>query len=204
MEHSNSLEAVQKAAPRLPISKVKRIAKCDPEHMLTSQSATAAVAFATELFVQVFSEEGFARSQLERPAGARLTLRYDDLAACVASSDRFAFLGDVIPETQSLVSLTCENRVRYTTLAPGQTVLPFRAREEPANSDDDGEVEPDELPEVELDGEIDEDGDPQLEAAVDVYTQNDADLEPELDPEAEAEMDPKPVGDPAAGAAAAI
>lgn len=62
MEHSSSLEAVQKAAPRLPISKVKRIAKCDPEHMLTSQSATVAVAFATELFVQVFSEEGFARS----------------------------------------------------------------------------------------------------------------------------------------------
>ncbi|CAR30483.1 DNA polymerase epsilon noncatalytic subunit [Lachancea thermotolerans CBS 6340] len=198
MEHSSSLEAVQKAAPRLPISKVKRIAKCDPEHMLTSQSATAAVAFATELFVQVFSEEGFARSQLERPAGARLTLRYDDLSACVASSDRFAFLADVVPETQSLVSLTCENRVRYTTLAPGQTVLPFRAKEEPANSDGDGEEEPDEQPEAELDAEIDEDGDNHVEAEIDVYTQNDADLEPELD--AEADTDIKPTADPEAGA----
>ena len=103
-------------------------------------------------------------------------LRYDDLASCVATSDRFAFLSDVIPETQSLVSLTRENRVRYTTLAPGQAVLPFRAREEQTNSDVDNEEEP----EVEMEAELDVDDE-------NVYPEKSAEAEAMSEEELESE-----------------
>ncbi|SCW02533.1 LAFE_0F08526g1_1 [Lachancea fermentati] len=136
---SSAAQAVKQAAPRLPISKCKRIAKTDPEYMLTSQGASAAVAFATELFVQALAEDALARSQLERASGARLRLQYDELAQCVATMDRYSFLSDVVPQTQSLAALTRENRVRYTTLAPGQTTLPFRARDDPGDADEQGQ-----------------------------------------------------------------
>ncbi|CEP64730.1 histone-fold protein LALA0_S13e01728g [Lachancea lanzarotensis] len=160
MESKYDSETVKKAAPRLPLSKVKRIAKTDPMHIITSQSAVAAVAFATELFVQVLTEEGLALAQLEKPNGSRLTLRYDNLASVVADSDRFSFLSDVIPETHNLVSLTRGNRVRYTALAPDQSMLPFRAQGTSPVVENDGDA-------PEEDAEEEDGVEPELETELD-------------------------------------
>ncbi|SCU97149.1 LAME_0F18712g1_1 [Lachancea meyersii CBS 8951] len=213
MDSKKDVEDFKKAAPKLPLSKVKRIAKTDPLHIITSQSAVAAVAFATELFVQVLTEEALAISQLEKPSGSRLTLRYDHLAAVVASSDRFAFLSDVIPETQNLVALTRENRVRYTALAPGQSVLPFRAQDTATAAENDGdapegEADPDAEPEPESDADGGfaedfnlEDGDQDAE----MRSENEMPLreeevepepEPEPEPEFETELDPEDPEEP--------
>ncbi|SCU86975.1 LADA_0E01288g1_1 [Lachancea dasiensis] len=199
MDNGTSAEALKKAAPKLPLSKVKRIAKVDPDYTITSQSAVAAVAFATELFVQVLTEEGLARSQLEKPSGSRLSLRYDNIAAVVSSSDRFEFLSDVIPETQNLVTLTRENRVRYTAVAPGQSMLPFRAREE-ATEVDDGDAPEDDLADAAV--APDYDGDQQgwedlpeherlqLRSNAEIDLKPEPESEPEPEPESENEPEP--------------
>ncbi|SCU80938.1 LAFA_0C01882g1_1 [Lachancea sp. 'fantastica'] len=205
MDSKYDQETFKKAAPKLPLSKVKKIAKTDPMHIITSQSAVAAVAFATELFVQVLTEEGLALSQLEKPNGSRLTLRYDNLAAVVADSDRFAFLSDVIPETHNLVALTRGNRVRYTALAPDQSVLPFRAQDTAPAAENDGDapeedaddgVEP-EQEEAELDGGFAEDFDLTQDGDQKHQDESDNDnpqlpgeeLEPEPDTEEPEELD---------------
>lgn len=121
--------------PQLPVSKVKKIARSDPEHLLTSNNAFVATAFATEIFVKAVTEEMLAQSQLSgknNKDSKTLRLTYNDMAECVAKKDQFRFLEDVVPRTKNLRSLVKQNRVRYTTassyanpLAKGQTQLPF-------------------------------------------------------------------------------
>ena len=73
-------------SPKLPVEKVQRIAKNDPEYMDTSDDAFVATAYD------------------------------DISAAIVHSSDgHLQFLNDVIPTTKNLRLLVEENRVRYTT-----------------------------------------------------------------------------------------
>ncbi|AJR74354.1 ASB_HP2_G0029490.mRNA.1.CDS.1 [Saccharomyces cerevisiae] len=109
-------------SPKLPVEKVQRIAKNDPEYMDTSDDAFVATAFATEFFVQVLTHESLHRQQQQQqqqvpPLPDELTLSYDDIsAAIVHSSDgHLQFLNDVIPTTKNLRLLVEENRVRYTT-----------------------------------------------------------------------------------------
>ncbi|SCV03766.1 LAMI_0H10792g1_1 [Lachancea mirantina] len=120
------------ATPRLPLSKCKKIASMDAENVPMSQAARAATAFATELFVQTFTEQALARAQLTRQSKTRARVQYDDLAHCVATNEKFAFLGDVVPETKSLRTLVRDNRVRYSAATRGQTTLPFRNKDDPA------------------------------------------------------------------------
>ncbi|AMD19297.1 HBR396Wp [Eremothecium sinecaudum] len=129
-------------APRLPISKCKRIAKTDPDYIIQTQSAYIATAFATELFVQAFSEEAIAMAQLEskKPVNRKqVRLTYSDLARVVARVGKFNFLSDVVPETKVLSDLVRLNKVRYSTPAPrsvaaDQAVLPFKKREGAADA----------------------------------------------------------------------
>ncbi|SCV05180.1 LANO_0H01816g1_1 [Lachancea nothofagi CBS 11611] len=202
MDQTSGADALKKAAPKLPLSKVKRIAKTDPDYTITSQSAIAAVAFATELFVQVLTEEGLARSQLEKSSGSRLTLRYENLAAVVASSERFAFLSDVLPETHNLVALTRENRVRYTALAPGQSMLPFRAREEPTQVENEEESVEEELePDADADAELDVDMNGEVDFDDDLAelgSRDEAEIRAEEEPEPEPELEPEHEPEPEA------
>ncbi|AET40661.1 histone-fold protein Ecym_6281 [Eremothecium cymbalariae DBVPG len=123
--------------PRLPISKCKRIAKTDPDYILTTQPAYIATAFATELFIQSISEESVAMAQLEsrkQLKGKQIRMNYTDLARAVSRLDKFSFLGDVIPETKVLSHLVQQNKVRYSTPAPhdairGQAILPFKKKD---------------------------------------------------------------------------
>ncbi|CAR29953.1 hypothetical protein ZYGR_0AD06440 [Zygosaccharomyces rouxii] len=120
--------------PQLPVSKVKKIARSDPEYLLTSNNAFVATAFATEIFVKALTEEMLAQSHLSGKNKDSKTVRltYNDLAECVSKKNQFMFLEDVVPRTKNLRSLVKQNRVRYTTatsvagpLAKGQTQLPF-------------------------------------------------------------------------------
>lgn len=100
-------QKIRDRTPKLPISKVKRIGKVDPESILTSNMAYVATAFATELFVQSFVEQALFGAQLRRgkkKAGLRLT--NDALVECVRNRDDYIFLEDVVrhiekPKTSS-------------------------------------------------------------------------------------------------------
>lgn len=91
--------------PRFPLSKVKKIAKCDKDYIITSNAAIVATAFATELFVQCLVEEGLSMAHLQQgkkkstnknnmTKQAKLTL--DDLIVCVERKEEYHFLEDVI------------------------------------------------------------------------------------------------------------
>lgn len=131
-------DKAKSSRPHLPVSKCKRIAKTDPDCILTSQAAYVATAFATELFIQNFVEEAMLVSQLEKNNAKSVRLTYDNLAKCVSRLDKFMFLGDVVPLTKNLKTLVQENRARYTTTAadPGQTVLPFKMKDQVQNQED--------------------------------------------------------------------
>ncbi|KOG98540.1 Dls1p [Saccharomyces eubayanus] len=104
---------------QLPVEKVQRIAKNDPEYMDTSDDAFVATAFATEFFIQVLTHESLQqqqRGQVPHPSD-EITLSYDDVSATILKSTdgHLQFLNDVIPITKNLRLLVEENRVRYTT-----------------------------------------------------------------------------------------
>ncbi|BAO40732.1 DNA polymerase epsilon subunit C [Kluyveromyces marxianus] len=115
------LEEYKQNLPRLPISKCKKIARTDPEYMLTSQTAFAATAFSTELFVQMLAEETCSLAQIHNKTKT-LRLNYEDLSTTIRNLDKFQFLSDVVPQTENLASLVRENKVRYTIVNPSPEV----------------------------------------------------------------------------------
>ncbi|EDO15448.1 hypothetical protein Kpol_1027p23 [Vanderwaltozyma polyspora DSM 70294] len=163
-------EEIKLKSPHLPLSKVKKIAKCDPEHVITSNAAFVATSFATEIFIKNLTEETLVLSQLNQTNSTKQVKRltYEDLAKCVARNEKFQFLADVLPMTKNLKNLVKENKVRYTNALPvdiNQTTLPFTSANGSANSrnsdeeeeDDDDEEEEEEEEDDEVNDDDDED-----------------------------------------------
>lgn len=139
--HSGHADEFKRNAPHLPISKLKKIAKSDPDYIITSSNAFVATAFATELFVQSLTEEMLALSQLSNKSANTKSVRltYNNLSECVTRKENFQFLEDVVPKTKNLRTLVKENKIRYTTTPQqasegGQSMLPFTKLEEPNQS----------------------------------------------------------------------
>lgn len=105
-------DQIKSLMPRLPLSKVKKIAKMDSEYILTANTAMVATTFATELFVQSLVESALAMNQLNQNNRNKQTknsrLTYNDLAQSVVRKECFQFLEDGIPKTAptSLVNTT--------------------------------------------------------------------------------------------------
>ncbi|SSD58615.1 uncharacterized protein SCODWIG_00376 [Saccharomycodes ludwigii] len=143
---------------QLPLSKIKRIAKTDPEYILTSQQAYILTGLATQLFIEKFVEDitlqsqlsyagnkskSKAKSKIKSINGAsnnNIRLTYEDISNVVAKVDKYQFLGDIIPETKPLINLVRENKVRYSILEEGQQMLPFNNASDNKNPTD-GEKE---------------------------------------------------------------
>lgn len=126
-ESRKIMDQLKQVSPHLPISKLKKIARSDPEYIITSSSAFVASAFATELFVQSLTEEMLALSHLasKNTNSKSLRLSYDNISECVSRKENFQFLEDVVPKTKNLRSLVKENKVRYSTATEGQSKLRF-------------------------------------------------------------------------------
>lgn len=155
-EQKEAMERLKKSQPRLPISKVRKIARSDPEYIVTAGNAFTAAAFATELFVQSMTEEMIQLAYLSGKTATSKSIRlsYKNLSDCVARKENYSFLEDVVPQTKNLRTLVKENKVRYTTRIEGQQTLPFEEKHE----------EPDLDPEDEEDLEEDEEHqDPEVE-----------------------------------------
>ncbi|EGV66074.1 DNA-directed DNA polymerase [Yamadazyma tenuis] len=86
------------ASISLPLSKIKRIFKMDPDYSGASQSAVFATGAATELFVQYITEQASLLAKIDK----RKKILYKDFSTAVTSQDSLNFLSDTIPKTVPL------------------------------------------------------------------------------------------------------
>ena len=149
---------VKEKAPVFPISKVKKIAKCDPEYVITSNVAISATAFAAELFVQNLVEESLVLAQLNSKGKTSLRLSLNSIEECVEKRDNFRFLEDAIKQLKKNSAL---DKKRELNMQPGRSDQEV-VIEEPELHEDDGveeEEEEDEVSEEEED-EVSEEEEP--------------------------------------------
>jgi len=86
-----------KSVNQLPLARIKRIIKTDPDVKLISNDAALLITRATELFIEFLTKQAYENTQAEN----RKVLHYKDLAKCVATVEVLDFVGDVIPSTQN-------------------------------------------------------------------------------------------------------
>ncbi|CAG9315556.1 unnamed protein product [Blepharisma stoltei] len=84
---------------QLPLARVKKIMKADEDVRMISAETPALFAKACEMFILEVTH----RSWIHTEEGKRRTLQRNDIAACIARTDIFDFLQDMIPgESKSL------------------------------------------------------------------------------------------------------
>ena len=88
----SEVDAVTKSATRLPISKIKKIMKFDPEVTMANQDAVFLIAKATEMFIEgLVKHAGTCTAR-----GKRKTVQKRDVEFAVDSVNNFAFLEGVL------------------------------------------------------------------------------------------------------------
>ena len=132
-------DLVKEKAPAFPISKVKKIAKCDPEYVITSNAAVSATAFAAELFVQNLVEESLVLAQLNSKGKTSLRLSLNSIEECVEKKENFRFLEDVIKQLKKNSAL---DKKRELKRQPGRDDQ--EAAEEEPELHEDGGIEDEE------------------------------------------------------------
>lgn len=109
----------------LPLTKIKKIFKTDPEHVSASEAAVFSTAIATELFIQYFTEQASLIARSEK----RKKLQYKDFSSAVTNIEQLNFLSDTVPKTVNLKKLVDQNKVNYSSskqqqpLSKGQQTL---------------------------------------------------------------------------------
>lgn len=91
----------------LPLSKIKRIFKMDPEYYGSSQSAVFATGVATELFIQYLTEQASFLAKMDK----RKKILYKDFSGAVAAQDSLHFLSDTVPKTVPLKNVLNDSEV---------------------------------------------------------------------------------------------
>lgn len=131
--------AVDEAVMSLPLSKIKKIFKMDPDYFSASQGAVFATGAATELFVQYFMEHASMNAKMEK----RKKIQYKDLSTAVSNQDALQFLSDTIPKTQPVgqaikertINLQDDDKKKYSeSHAPEEHASPQKAAAEPEKS----------------------------------------------------------------------
>ncbi|BGP52172.1 Transcriptional activator hap5 [Rhodotorula kratochvilovae] len=82
----------------LPLARIKKVAKMDPE--VQNQMISSEVTVLFEKACQIFIQELTARAHLVSLAARRRTLSRADVAQAVSRSDMFDFLIDIVPRTE--------------------------------------------------------------------------------------------------------
>lgn len=132
----------------LPLGKIKKVCKSDPDYFLQSNLASVVGGLATQLFIEKFTEDallqahvrdkrpvpsvvspeenGFAQNKPNNVNVSKTRLTYEDLHQTVSKDDKYMFLKDIIPKQKLLHSLVRENKIRYSVLESGQQMLNFQ------------------------------------------------------------------------------
>lgn len=101
------IEEVDESIMSLPLSKIKRIFKMDPDYIGSSASAVYATGVATELFVQYLVEHASMLAKMEK----RKKIQYKDFSNAVSTQDALYFLSDTIPKTQTVGQAIKERKI---------------------------------------------------------------------------------------------
>lgn len=104
-EEQNSEQETQQMS--LPMSKIKKIFKMDPDYSGASQGAVYTTGLATELFVQYFVEQASLMAKVDK----RKKIQYKDFGNAVSSHDALNFLSDTIPKTHAIGDLIQRRKV---------------------------------------------------------------------------------------------
>eukprot|EP01127_Copromyxa_protea_P016142 TRINITY_DN4747_c0_g1_i1.p2 TRINITY_DN4747_c0_g1~~TRINITY_DN4747_c0_g1_i1.p2 ORF type:complete len:105 (-),score=24.26 TRINITY_DN4747_c0_g1_i1:38-352(-) len=84
----------------LPLARVKRIIKSDPDVKLVSADANFLIAKSTELFLEYLALE----AEKQAKANGKKSITYDEIAGVVKTKDELEFLSDIIPPRRKYVS----------------------------------------------------------------------------------------------------
>lgn len=86
---------------KLPISRVKKIIKLDPEHISSTESANYVLSIATELFIKQLIQD----SQTVTKSNNRKKIVYNDVQKVVSSVDVYGFMRDIVPKRAAIGDL---------------------------------------------------------------------------------------------------
>jgi nuclear transcription factor Y gamma len=104
----------------LPLARVKKIMKSDEDVRMISAEAPVVFAKACELFIIELTH----RAWLHTEEGKRRTLQKNDIAQCIANTDIFDFLIDIIPREEYAKSAIMKKSTMMTGMNFPQTYLP--------------------------------------------------------------------------------
>ncbi|SGZ58713.1 CIC11C00000003996 [Sungouiella intermedia] len=104
------MDEVDETMMSLPLSKIKRIFKMDPDYFGSSASAVYATGVATELFVQYLTEHASMLAKMDK----RKKIQYKDYSNAVSSQEALYFLSDTIPKTQTVELAIKERKINLT------------------------------------------------------------------------------------------
>lgn len=82
----------------LPLARVKRIVKTDPDIKLISSDAAFLITRSTELFIQLLAKEAYKETLKNK----RKVLQYNDLSKVVKDKEEMEFLLDIIPQKRTV------------------------------------------------------------------------------------------------------
>jgi DNA polymerase epsilon subunit 4 len=106
------MEATEDVGLTLPISKIKKIIKLDPEHISSTESANYVLGIATEMFIKQLTVDS---SSITKSKG-RKKIMYNDLQQIVNSVDVYAFMRDIVPKRAPIGELLNKGLIK---LRPG-------------------------------------------------------------------------------------
>jgi len=92
----------------LPLARVKRIMKTDPDVKYLSNEAATLITRATELFVEYFANSAYV--EIAAPEGRKI-LQYKDLSRIVKDIECLEFLSVIIPEKKTRKQFLAEINV---------------------------------------------------------------------------------------------
>ncbi|MCP8718034.1 MAG: NFYB/HAP3 family transcription factor subunit [Asgard group archaeon] len=104
---SNNEQDESQSNLTLPIARIKRIFKLDPDYAGASASAVYTAGLATELFVQYFVEQASLLAKMDK----RKKIQYKDFANAVSAHDSLNFLSDTVPKTHPIGELVQQKKV---------------------------------------------------------------------------------------------
>ncbi|KAL7339861.1 hypothetical protein BJY59DRAFT_697160 [Rhodotorula toruloides] len=129
----------------LPLARIKKVAKMDPEVQNTMISSEVTILF--EKACQIFIQELTARAHLVSMSAKRRTISRADVAQAVSRSDMFDFLIDIVPRTERPTASTSHTSATPAPTAsgsgtrsrPSRTRRRASQRESPVEEDEDEE-----------------------------------------------------------------
>ncbi|OWB60932.1 nucleotidyltransferase activity protein [[Candida] boidinii] len=92
---------IPESSLNLPLARIKKIIKLDPEHISSTESANYLIGVATEMFIMNLAEKASFIAKTEN----RKKIQYKDFFSAINANENLLFLSDIIPKTQPLSEL---------------------------------------------------------------------------------------------------